>query len=127
MVTVVITINMLIASGCLYVAWQVWKLRIALSRAADGLIAAERATAQVLSGAPQGIGRGETGVYQLRQQYQQLEIKLQRVQQILKLLGLGQLVWQWYGRKLPNQLPKPLSSTAQLHKVAHAKARKTAS
>jgi hypothetical protein len=57
MVTVVITINMLIASGCLYVAWQVWKLRIALSRAADGLIAAERATAQVLSGAPQGIGR----------------------------------------------------------------------
>jgi hypothetical protein len=102
MVTVVIVLNLLIATGCLYVAWQVWKLRSALSKASDALVSAERATHSVLSGAPQGIGRGETGVYHLRQQYQQLEVKLLRVQQILKLLGLGQLVWQWYGKKLPN-------------------------
>ncbi len=104
MVAVVIVLNLLIVTGCWYVAWRVWKLRSALSNAADALISAERATHRVLSGAPQGIGRGETGVYHLRQQYRLLEVKLLRVQQILKLLGLGQLVWQWYGKKLT--LPK---------------------
>jgi hypothetical protein len=101
MVAVVIILNLLIATGCLYVAWQVWKLRSALSRAADALVSAERATHHVLSGAPQGIGKGETGIYHLRQKYQLLEVKLLRVQQILKLLGLGQLVWRQYGKKLP--------------------------
>jgi hypothetical protein len=108
MVAVVIGLNVLIATGCLSVAWQVWRLRSALSNAADALILAERATHQVLSGAPQGIGRGETGVYHLRQQYRQLEVKLLRVQKILKLLGLGQLVWQWYGKRLPTILPTAL-------------------
>jgi hypothetical protein len=101
MVAVVIILNLLIATGCLYVAWQVWKLRSALSRAADALISAERATHHVLSGAPRGIGKGETGVYHLRQKYQLLEVKLLRVQKILKLLGLGQLVWRRYSKKLP--------------------------
>jgi hypothetical protein len=101
MVTVVIVLNVLIATGCLSVAWRVWKLRSALSNAADALVSAERATHSVLSGAPDGIGRGETGVYHLRQQYQQLEAKLLKVEQILKALGLGQLVWQWYGRTRP--------------------------
>lgn len=100
-VAVVIIINLLIATGCLYVAWQVWKLRLALSKATDALVSAERATHNVLSGAPQGIGQGETGVYYLRQRYQVLEAKLLRVQQILKLLGLGQLVWRRYGKNLP--------------------------
>jgi hypothetical protein len=101
MVAVVIILNLLIATGCLYVAWQVWKLRSALSKAADALVSAERATHRVLSGAPRGIGKGETGAYHLRQKYQLLEVKLIQVQQILKLLGLGQIVWRWYGKKLP--------------------------
>jgi hypothetical protein len=99
MVAVVIVLNLLIGVGCLVVARRVWKLRSALSKAADALISAERATHNVLSGAPQGIGKGETGVRSLRRQYQNLEVKLLRVQQILKLLGLGQLVWQWYGNR----------------------------
>lgn len=110
MVAVVITLNLLIATGCWYVAWRVWKLRSALSKAADAMISAERATHRVLSGAPQGIGKGETGVHKLRQQYRLLEMKLLRVQKILKLLGLGQLVWQWYGKKLP--LSKPVTRAA---------------
>jgi len=111
MVAVVIVINLLIATGCWYVAWRVWKLRSALSKAADALISAERATHRVLSGAPQGIGRGETGVRHLRQQYRLLEVKLLRVQQILKLLGLGQLVWQWYGKKLPLSMQAPRAAS----------------
>jgi ParB-like chromosome segregation protein Spo0J len=99
MVAVVIVLNLLIGVGCLVVARRVWKLRSALSKAADALISAERATDKVLSGAPRGIGKGETGVRSLRRQYQNLEVKLLRVQQILKLLGLGQLVWQWYGKR----------------------------
>jgi ParB-like chromosome segregation protein Spo0J len=105
MVAVVIVLNLLIGVGCLVVARRVWKLRSALSKAADALISAERATDKVLSGAPRGIGKGETGVRSLRRQYQNLEVKLLRVQQILKLLGLGQLVWQWYGKRYSQKLP----------------------
>lgn len=122
MVAVIIVINLLIATVCWYVAWRVWKLRSALSKAADALISAERATHSVLSGAPRGIGKGETGVRQLRQQYRLLEVKLLRVQQILKLLGLGQLVWQWYGKNLPRS--KQVTRSAS--KTGLPKAQKTA-
>jgi hypothetical protein len=105
MVAVVIVLNLLIGVGCLVVARRVWKLRSALSKAADALLSAERATHKVLSGAPRGIGKGETGVRSLRRQYQNLEVKLLRVQQILKLLGLGQVVWQWYGKRYSQKLP----------------------
>ncbi|NJR39533.1 MAG: hypothetical protein HC781_12860 [Leptolyngbyaceae cyanobacterium CSU_1_4] len=122
MVAVVIGINVLIAMGCWYVAWRVWKLRSALSKAADALISAERATHRVLSGAPRGIGKGEIGVSHLRQQYRLLEVKLLRVQQILKLLGLGQLVWQWYGKQGDGKkLPRSKSMNRRAAKTGLAK------
>lgn len=109
MVIVVILFNLILAIACLYVAWRIGQLRSALAKAADAMISAERATHRVLAGAPRGILRGQTGIYQLRQQYQHLELRLQRVQKILSLLGLTKVVWQWYGRSA--------ATTRRLHQL----------
>lgn len=112
MVTVVLILNGLIALLCLYGAWQVCRWRSILATAADALIAAERATHRVLHTAPQAIATGQIGSSQLRQQYQLLSLQLQQVQQILSLLGLGQLAWRQYKRKFY----KPNSSTSRSHR-----------
>jgi hypothetical protein len=93
MVTTVIIINLLISVICLYAAWQIWQLRRTLSQVANALTDYERNTHSVLYGAPVGILQGQKGVRQLRQQYQKLGLQLQKVQQILGLVSLGQGVW----------------------------------
>ncbi|KAM3091066.1 hypothetical protein ACKFKG_27035 [Phormidesmis sp. 146-35] len=92
MLVTVVVINVLLAIGCFYTAWRVWKLRLALSKAADALIAAELSTHKVLSGAPEAILKGQMGSRQLRQSYQQLEPKFQQARQALALLSLGSRV-----------------------------------
>lgn len=92
MVTVVVAFNVLISLLCLYVAWQVWNLRRVLGAAADVLTDVERSTYEVLHGAPDAIKLGQTGTHGLRESYQQLELQLQKVQQVLMLLGLGQRI-----------------------------------
>lgn len=98
MVTVVVILNLLIALLCLYVAWRMWQLRRVLAKATDALIAAEHSTHQVLSDAPEFVLRGQGGVAHLRKQYLRAALQLQKAQQILTLLGLGQFVWKRYGR-----------------------------
>lgn len=98
MVTVLVAVNLLIAGVCLYVAWRLWQVRSALATAADVLTVAERNTRRVLQNAPQAIVQGQVGTYELRQHYQRLMIQLRQVQQVLALVGLGQVAWQQYHR-----------------------------
>ncbi|NJR64157.1 MAG: hypothetical protein HC772_00585 [Leptolyngbyaceae cyanobacterium CRU_2_3] len=99
MVTVVVLINLLISLLCLYVARKVWRIGRKLSKVADALTLAERRTYAVLSSAPRAITRTQGGTSQLRQRYRQLELQLQKAQEVLALTGLSQLVWQWYARR----------------------------
>ena len=94
MLTVVLIVNVLIALLCLYVAWQVWNLRRVLANVADTLISVERNTYAVLHGAPKAIITGQRGTRQLRKQYRQLQTQLQRAEQVLGLLSLGQTAWR---------------------------------
>lgn len=96
MLTVVLILNLLIAGLCWYVVWRVWQLRHALSRVTNALIVAERSTHRVLYQAPEAILRGQSNTYQLRYQYQQVLLQIQKVRQILTLLGLGQMIWRQY-------------------------------
>jgi hypothetical protein len=96
MTTIVLILNGLIALLCLYVAWQLCRLRSVLANAADALTIAERTTHRVLYNAPEAIGSGQLGSFQLRQRYRLLSLQLQQVQQVLSLLGLGQVVWRYY-------------------------------
>lgn len=92
MIIFVVVFNVLLSLLCLYVAWQLWNLRRALAITADVVALFERDTYNALHGAPNAISQGQLGVGNLRVSYQQLEIQLQRVQQILALLGLAQRV-----------------------------------
>jgi hypothetical protein len=103
MVTVVVILNLLIALLCLFAAWQIWRLRRILAKVADTLTVAERKTHVVLYGAPDAITRGQMGIYQLRRTYQQLQPQLQRLQQVLGLLSLGQRVWLKRSRFSPRR------------------------
>ncbi len=89
MITFVVVFNVLLSLLCLYVAWQLWNLRRSLAITADVVALFERDTYNALHGAPQAISQGQLGVNNLRSGYQQLEIQLQRVQQILSLLSLA--------------------------------------
>jgi hypothetical protein len=103
MTTIVLILNGLIAVLCLYAAWQLCQLRSALANAADALTIAERTTHRVLYNAPATISSGQLGSLQLRQRYRLLIWQLQQVQQILSLLGLGQVVWRYYIKNRKNQ------------------------
>ncbi len=97
MVTLVVIINVLLASLGFFLAWKIWQLRQAFSRAADALIAAERSSHRVLSGAPQAILKGEIGTRQLQQNYRDLQPKIRRAKQALALLSLSQRLF--FGRR----------------------------
>lgn len=94
MLTVVVVLNVLISLMCLYVAWQVWNLRRALRATADAVLLAERNTYNLLHGAPEAISQGQVGIGGARDSYQQLELQLQKFQQVLTLLSLIQRVWE---------------------------------
>lgn len=98
MVAIILIFNGFVTLLCLYVAWHIWRLRGILANVADALIAAERTTHQVLQGAPEFISQGQLGSYHLRQKYDHLAVQLQKLQQVLAILGLGQLVIQQYNR-----------------------------
>jgi hypothetical protein len=99
MLQVVVVFNVLVSLLCWYVAWQVWNLRRALALAAQVLTLAELSTYDVLHNAPNAISVGQLGVHGLRERYQQLELQLQQVQQVLTLLGLGQRILQFTMRR----------------------------
>lgn len=94
MVVAVIVTNVVIALGCLYAAWQVWQIRRALSKTADAVLSYERACHSGLSGSPEALYKAQRGVGELRQQYQKLGPQIQRVRQVLALVGLGRAAWQ---------------------------------
>jgi hypothetical protein len=113
-VTVVLIFNVLLALLCLYVVWQVCRLRAALTNIADTLIVAEHITHQVLHNAPQCIATRQIGAYQLRQDYRLLTLQMQKVQQVLTLLGLGQLVLRRYQQNLGIQRsPSGISNASE--------------
>jgi hypothetical protein len=90
----VLVCNVLIGLFCLGAAWQLWRLKHRLARAANTLSSFERSVRRVLHCAPEVVGRGHAGIHQLREQYRGLETQLQQAQQALALLNLGQALWQ---------------------------------
>ncbi|XGV96845.1 MAG: hypothetical protein ACAF41_29490 [Leptolyngbya sp. BL-A-14] len=90
----VLVCNTLIGLFCLMAAWQLWRLKQRFARAANTLSSFERSVDRVLHRAPELIGRRQAGMHQLREQYRGLEPQLERAQQALALLSLGQTLWQ---------------------------------
>lgn len=102
MLTLIISIlifNLAVAGFCWYLVWRILQLRRALTGAADALILAERSTNRVLQAAPEYWLQGKINTHQLHHRYQVALLRLQQVQKIFSLLGLGRLVWKQYAGK----------------------------
>jgi uncharacterized protein YhhL (DUF1145 family) len=93
LLTIVLITNAFLALICLWVAWKIWQLRRTLARVTDTLLYVEQVVYQVLHSAPTAILKGQTGSQALQQQYQNLQIQLQRLQQILALVSFGRSLW----------------------------------
>ncbi|MEP6515539.1 hypothetical protein [Microcoleus vaginatus] len=100
MLNAVVIINILISVVCFYIAARVWKIRRTIARLEMRLAAMERTSSKVLSTSPDFLGKRQQGTRQLRRRYQQLELQLQQVQQLLGLLGLGRMLWSRRARPL---------------------------
>ncbi len=111
MLTVVIVFNLLLSLLCFYAAWQLWNWRRALAIAAEAVNFADRVTYEVLHGAPPAITQGQVGVRGMRGSYQQLEIQLQRIQQVLAILGLVQTLLRTMTRYSPQVRQRSGSDT----------------
>ncbi|MEG4065858.1 hypothetical protein QUA42_00655 [Microcoleus sp. Pol11C2] len=100
MLNAVVIINILISVVCFYIAARVWKIRRTIARLELRIAAIERCSRNVLSTTPDFLGKRQQGTRQLRRRYQQLELQLQQVQQLLGLLGLGRMLWSRRDRRL---------------------------
>lgn len=94
MIAIVITINIIIALFNFYLAWQIWKIRRSIAGATKAIIAADRNTYNVLHEAPKTIIIGQKGTNSLREQYQKLEIQLEKLGQVLGILNFTQQFWR---------------------------------
>lgn len=100
MLTAVVIINLLISLVCFYIAAKVWKIRGTIARLELRITAMERCSSNVLSTSPDFLAKRQQGTHQLRRRYQQLELQLQQVQQLLGLVGLGRMLWSRRDRRL---------------------------
>jgi len=111
MIIFVIFFNLALALILFYAAWQVQQLGRIIGGVADKILAYERSTHAVLHRAPGAISKGQLGISHLRQKQQQLQPQIQRVRQVLTLIGLGQQIWRRFIRtrrtRLFQSLPKP--------------------
>lgn len=96
---IVLILNMLIAGLCWYGVWRIWQWRRALAKVTAALTLIEQDANQLLFGAVAAVRQGQTGTAQVRQQYQQILVRVQQVQQMVALLGVGRLAWQQYERR----------------------------
>jgi hypothetical protein len=120
MITVVVIFNLLLAIACLYVARRIWQLKFALAKATDALVSAEQATTRMLSPTPGAMSLVGDRCIEVRQRYQDVELRLLRVQKLLALLGMTRWVWQIYGKRskhLQQLTPTPPQTKRDRRKI----------
>lgn len=104
MTILVLIYNLLFGIACLLVAKKIWAFKCRLSTLADQILGVEQAIHRVLYPAPNAIIKAKTGTRSLRDRYQQAGIQYERVQQILGILSLAQLILRygnWFAPRSP--------------------------
>lgn len=99
MIAVAVTLNLVIALFCFYVAWRLWRLSKSLGAAADALTKWDYQAHRILNPdrVPPAILRGQTGTAALRRNYSQLQLQLQRLEQVRAVVGLLPMAGRWLG------------------------------
>lgn len=89
MIWIAIVIQLMLSAGLLWLAWQLWMFKKALTatvKTVDGWTEACQNGLQVSSPSLE-IARGSVG--SLREQYQKLQMQLERIRKLLSVLGRG--------------------------------------
>lgn len=108
MIAVAVSLNLVVALFCFYVAWRLWRLSKTLGAVADALVVWERSTHRVLNPAviPSAILRGQTGTSSLRQSYRLFQFQVQRLEQVMGVVGLLPMANRWLGVRGRRPNPK---------------------
>lgn len=112
MIAVAVSLNLVIALFCFYVAWRVWRLSKTLGAVADSLASWERSAHNILNPAviPPAILRGQSGTAYLRQSYGLLQFQLQRLEQVMGVVRLLPMANRWL--RVRGRRPSPKMRTA---------------
>ncbi|WOD40351.1 hypothetical protein [Nodosilinea sp. E11] len=99
MIAVAVSLNLVIALFCFYLAWRLWRLTQTLAAVADALGQWEQKTHKILNPAatPSLILRGQTGTARLRHSYDRLQVQVQRLNQVMAVIQVLPLVGRWVG------------------------------
>lgn len=108
MIWIAIAIQLLLSAGLLWATWQIWMLKNALTatiKTVDGWTSACQNGLQVSS---PNIDVARDSVVDLRSQYQSLQIRLERIQNLVSMLGRGVSFlgsrWRKSGKGVSNPL-----------------------
>lgn len=99
MIAVAVGLNLVIALFCFYVAWRLWRLSKTLGAVADALVNWDRNANYILDPAvvPPAILLGQMGTASLRQRYSRLQLQVQRLEQLMAVVGLLPMASRWLG------------------------------
>lgn len=98
MLWLVIEINILISIFCFYLAWRIWRFRQILLQVEQTLSLIENCTDNILKKTPRFFTLRKQRVNRLRQLYQQLELQIKQVQQLMAMLWLLRTIWYRFNR-----------------------------
>ena len=94
MVILVVISNLIIALINFWLAWQIWKLRKSLIRWRKTLIKCERNSHRLFYPAPEIITQGEDKVHRLRANLRKLQLQVEQLQKLVRILALGYRIWR---------------------------------
>jgi hypothetical protein len=94
MIFFVVTVNLLVATFNIYLAFKIWQLRKIITLITVIIINCEIYLNYVFSNAPQIIKQKQENIYQFRQRYQLLQLQLQQVRQIIIVMSWMYRIWR---------------------------------
>ncbi len=92
MVVTVVCFNLLIAIACLFVARQIWQFRRKLARIDLIFIRLEHRANMLLCRTRNFVVRGKSSSSRLKEQYNSLQDKLQKLEKMIAIIRLTQLI-----------------------------------
>ena len=89
MIWIAIAIQLILSAGLLWAAWQVWILRQALISTVHTVDDWTQACQDALNGSTPSLEVAREGVGSVREQYQTVQIQLERISKLLSMVGRG--------------------------------------
>jgi hypothetical protein len=111
-IAVAVSLNLVIALFCFYVAWRLWRLSKTLGAVADALVTWDLKAHKVLDPAviPPAILRGQSGTASLRKTYSLLQFQLLRLEQVMGIVNLFPMANRWL--RIRGRRPSPKIKTS---------------